>query len=372
VNGTGEALSWTSYASAAASREIFPGGSTGSFGITVRQQSGKLTEDDDDTFWNLSQRSRWTAEDVVSRAKSVLGAAAANSVQHAQALVWAGYSNRHLGENFCQGVINGGAPQAHTIYFDRAEANFTEALTVATAANTTALVQAATAGRASVRLYKGNFAAAATDASAITNNASRTRCRTDRTGSVQSSTRASHIAHRLEHAEQGLSQGDARSARSVRLEAPRCSWATPGGEPPGACGASDQVPDRTGINWPPAEARLSGRSEIVGGDVTGAMAIINALARGSTSRRAPPPTRRKRGPCSSASAVSSSGSRGGAWVTSVAGRPRAALGRWTRSKNSPGVTSALPLRCRRSRPTRTSSPEQAMVGGQSPVHPPFR
>ncbi|HEX4932112.1 MAG TPA: hypothetical protein VFV33_02970, partial [Gemmatimonadaceae bacterium] len=104
VNGAGrdlaEALNWTSYTGGAVTREIHPAGSTGSFGITVRQQSGKLADDDDDTFWNLAQRARWTSEDAVARAKSVLGSAANNSAQLAQALVWAGYANRHLGENF--------------------------------------------------------------------------------------------------------------------------------------------------------------------------------------------------------------------------------------------------------------------------------
>ncbi len=175
VNGAGrdlaEAINWTSYTGGAVSREIFPAGSTGSFGITVRQQSGKLADDDDDTFWNLSQRARWTAEDVVTRAKTVLGTASANSATLAQALVWAGFANRHLGENFCEGVINGGAPGSSTVYLDRAEAAFTEAIAVATAANNTALVQAATAGRASVRLDKGNLANAVTDAALITNNA---------------------------------------------------------------------------------------------------------------------------------------------------------------------------------------------------------
>ena len=43
VNGAGrdlaEALNWTAYTGAAVAREIFPGGSTGSFGITPRQQA---------------------------------------------------------------------------------------------------------------------------------------------------------------------------------------------------------------------------------------------------------------------------------------------------------------------------------------------
>jgi hypothetical protein len=164
-----EALNWTAYTGGAVAREIFPGGSTGSFGISVQEQSGKLLDDDSNTQWNFAQRARWTAEDAVARAKAVLGAGAANNVNHAQALLWAGYANRHLGENFCEGIINGSAPGPSTVYLERAEANFTEAIAVATAANNTNFVQAATAGRASVRLTRGNFTGAATDAAAVPN-----------------------------------------------------------------------------------------------------------------------------------------------------------------------------------------------------------
>lgn len=173
VNGAGrdvsEALNWVAYTGAAVSREIHPAGSTAAFGISVRQQAGILAEDDGDTWWNFAQRARWTAEDAVARAKSVLGTGASSNVQHAQALIWAGYANRLLGENFCDGVINGGAPGPHTVYFERAEAAFTEAITVATAANNTALRQTATAGRAAVRLLRNNPAGAATDAAAVPN-----------------------------------------------------------------------------------------------------------------------------------------------------------------------------------------------------------
>ena len=171
VNGAGrdlaEALNWTAYTGGAVALEIFPGGSTGSFGITPRQQQGKLVDDDDDTHWNFSQRARWTAEDAVARGKTVLGAAAATNATVAQALVWAGFANRHLGENFCEGVINGGSTQPYTVYLERAEANFTEAITVAGAANNANLVSAATAGRASVRLLRNNLTGAAADAAAI-------------------------------------------------------------------------------------------------------------------------------------------------------------------------------------------------------------
>jgi hypothetical protein len=174
VNGAGrnlaEALNWVAYTGAAITLELHPGGSTGAFGITVRQQAGKLTDDDGNNWWNLSQLSRWTAEDVVKRAKTLLGADAARSADLAQALVWAGYANRLLGENFCDGVIDGSAIQPYTIYLERAEANLTEAITVAAAANNATLVTAATAARASVRLSRNNLTGAAADAALVTSN----------------------------------------------------------------------------------------------------------------------------------------------------------------------------------------------------------
>jgi hypothetical protein len=171
VNGSGrdlaESINWVAYTGGAATREIFPAGSTAAFGISVLHQNGKLVDNDGDVYWNNAQRARWTSEDAVTRIKTVLGTASANSTTLAQALVWAAFSNRHLGENFCEGVINGGAPGPYTVYLERAEANFTEAITVATAANNANLVSAATAGRASVRLLRNNTAGAATDAATV-------------------------------------------------------------------------------------------------------------------------------------------------------------------------------------------------------------
>ncbi len=171
VNGAGrdiaEALNWVAYTGAAMAREIHPAGSTGAFGITPQQQLGKSLPDDGSDWWNLSQRARWTAEDAVTRTKRILGTAGSNNVTLAQALVWTGYANRLLGENFCDGVINGGPKTPPAVYYERAEAAFTEALAVATAANNAALIGAATAGRASVRLNRGNTAGAVSDAAAV-------------------------------------------------------------------------------------------------------------------------------------------------------------------------------------------------------------
>lgn len=166
-----EALNWVAYTGGAVAREIFPGGSTGAFGISVQNQAGKLSDDDGNNFWNFSQRARWTAEDAVARGKVIVAATPTTAFRNslAQAHIWAGFANRLLGENFCQGVINGGAPGPSTVYLERAEANFTDAITVATANSNTTLAQIATAGRASVRLVRGNLAGAVTDAATVPN-----------------------------------------------------------------------------------------------------------------------------------------------------------------------------------------------------------
>ncbi|WP_353266474.1 RagB/SusD family nutrient uptake outer membrane protein [Gemmatimonas sp.] len=175
VNGAGrdlaEALNFTAYTGAAVTREVLPSGSTAAFGISVRQQLGVLSNDDGGDWWNQAQRARWTAENGVTRIKAILGTSAATSATLAQALVWAGFSNRHLAENFCDCVIDGGVKQPYTVYLERSEAAFTEAITVATAANSATIRDAATAGRASVRLLRGNLAGAAADAALIPSNA---------------------------------------------------------------------------------------------------------------------------------------------------------------------------------------------------------
>lgn len=174
VNGAGrdlaETMNWTVYTGAAAAREIWPAGSTGTFGISVSTQNGRLTDDESGDVWDRAQRARWTAEQGAIRVKAVIGNADyATSTLAAQILLYGGYANRLLGENVCVGVIDGGAPGDSKVYLTRAEAMFTEAMAVATAAGNATFALAAQAGRASVRLDLGNTAAAATDANGISN-----------------------------------------------------------------------------------------------------------------------------------------------------------------------------------------------------------
>lgn len=174
VNGAGrelsEALNWIAYTGGAVTREIFPAGSTGSFGISGQQQVGRLLDDDTNDHWQRSQRARFTAEDGADRMKKGLGANFTKDTLAAKILLWAGYTNRLLGENMCDAVINSGPPLANTVFLTRADSELTEALAIATTANVAKFITAARAARASVRADLGRWTEAVADAAGIADN----------------------------------------------------------------------------------------------------------------------------------------------------------------------------------------------------------
>ncbi|HKO17167.1 MAG TPA: RagB/SusD family nutrient uptake outer membrane protein [Gemmatimonadaceae bacterium] len=170
VNGAGrdlsEALNWIAYTGAAVSREVFPAGSTGSFGITPNQQIGLLTDDETNTHWDLAQRARFEADSGNKFMKRSLTDYAKNKLA-AQILLWSGYTYRLLGENMCEAVIDGSAAMPSTAFLDSAIARFTTALGVAQAAGDTRSVSAALAGRASVLADLGRWPDAIADAQQV-------------------------------------------------------------------------------------------------------------------------------------------------------------------------------------------------------------
>ena len=178
VNGMGRTLSralgFIAYTGAAITREIVAAGSQNGliFGITIKQRAGDLDPDLEETneHWRLAQQARWLAEDGARRMRDILGADFSKSPSAAQALVFAGFANRLLGENMCDGVIDGGPIEPRMVYFERAQAAFSEAITIAAAANNPTLERAARAGRASVRAWLNDWPGAMADAGAIPSN----------------------------------------------------------------------------------------------------------------------------------------------------------------------------------------------------------
>lgn len=161
-----EAVNWTAFFGGDASKEFTQGGRI--YPVKLPVDPGELTVDGlPNTIWNSAEQARWVAEDAVRRLKETMGSDFSSYDLGAKALLYAGYANRILGENMCEAVIDGGAPEPNTAYFQRADSAFTEANTVGKAAGDAAVATAALAGRASVRLMLGDNAGALADAAMV-------------------------------------------------------------------------------------------------------------------------------------------------------------------------------------------------------------
>ena len=121
---------------------------------------------DYNNWTNNAHAARWVAEDGIRRMKAV-GGSVESSALLAEALVWAGFSNRLLGDIHCEAVFDNGPPLPRSAYYERADAHFTEALQVGMAAGASDLMHAAYGGRASVRLILGDLSGAVSDAGQV-------------------------------------------------------------------------------------------------------------------------------------------------------------------------------------------------------------
>jgi hypothetical protein len=148
------------YSVALPAREIFPGGQTGNYGHSVAQQAGAFTWSESGQYATI-QQARWIAEEAIRKFKELGNATPANMVM---AYLWAGYSNRVLGENWCDAVFDGGPIEPGSAYMKRAEEHFTNAISIAPDNNTR---MAALAGRAQVRMWQENWTGAVADAGLV-------------------------------------------------------------------------------------------------------------------------------------------------------------------------------------------------------------
>jgi starch-binding outer membrane protein, SusD/RagB family len=171
VNGAGrkmsQAISFVGYTGALSAREIIAGGQTGNGGHDAITQAGQLLATNNTNHWGYVHTARWIAEDAIRRF-AALPAGAVDAGVWTEAYVWAGYSNRMLGENFCEAVFDGGPKEANVEYFKRAEKHFTDAIAKAPATAAGAnLKNAAYAGRASVRVFLKDWTGAVADANQV-------------------------------------------------------------------------------------------------------------------------------------------------------------------------------------------------------------
>lgn len=114
--------------------------------------------------WALPAKARWVANRAVERVSALVDAPDRNA-DVATALLYSGYANRVLGDNFCEATRDGGGWEPFTVWFEEAEEKFTEAIRVASNAladeeaittgsqmNADQVLMAAYAGRAQVRM----------------------------------------------------------------------------------------------------------------------------------------------------------------------------------------------------------------------------
>jgi hypothetical protein len=134
-------------------------------------KQGILTSDNSDGNWNGPQRARWLAEDGARRLEEALGGEFASNEFAAELILHAGFTNRTLGANHCTAVFDNGPATAHTDYFTRAEAHFTQAISIANAAGRADLATAAQMGRADVRMWLGDWSGANSDATGVATDA---------------------------------------------------------------------------------------------------------------------------------------------------------------------------------------------------------
>jgi hypothetical protein len=168
VNGAGRrlsiALSTIGYTSSHAARETLPGGQTGSGGHSPVGQAGRLLSSEVSGHWSNAQQARWIAEDAIRRFTAA-GAAKADPLFVSRAHLFAGFAYRTLGENMCDAVINGGAKQPNSKYFEGAIAAFGKAIeTAPTSTAGSAIRQAAYVGRAAAKMWMKDWPGAVADA----------------------------------------------------------------------------------------------------------------------------------------------------------------------------------------------------------------
>jgi starch-binding outer membrane protein, SusD/RagB family len=172
VNGMGrkfqDALNYFNQTGSAVTRQIHTAGATGHFGVSIRKQHGIILSEEANAYWERGAQAVWVAEHGLERFERVMEPSVyASSPLVAQGWLWAGYINRMMGEHMCEAVLNGGPLEPHTVYLDRAEAAFTSARQIGAAANRQDIVMAATAGRASVRVLRNDWAGAVADAALV-------------------------------------------------------------------------------------------------------------------------------------------------------------------------------------------------------------
>ncbi len=140
---------------------------SGSYNSTGRLRRGIMDNDDTNGIWGDIHEARALAEEGLERMLKIEGFQIEGNPLTARAYLFAGFSNRWLGELFCEVAYNLSAAQPRIEAFKRAIPQFNEAIRHAQLAQVDTFVTTANAGLAQVYVGLGDWAKAVQHANMV-------------------------------------------------------------------------------------------------------------------------------------------------------------------------------------------------------------
>ncbi len=140
---------------------------SGSYSSTAEYRVGDVPNEYVNAQWERMSRARWVAETGIERMAAIEDYDFEGNELTARAYLYAGLSNRVLGESFCWVVFNGGPAQAPDSAFRRAVTWLTEAIYHAQLAGYTEVERAAYGGRAQAYVGLEDWTNAVADAGQV-------------------------------------------------------------------------------------------------------------------------------------------------------------------------------------------------------------
>lgn len=146
---------------------------SGSYNSTAFFRRGILEAEEVDGWWEDAQEARWVAEAGLLRMSEIEGYTFEGNPLTARAYLLAGFSNRWLGENFCEVAFSSpyegdtGEALPKSAAFQRGLDHFVEAKRQSDLAGTNDVATAAVGGQAQMQANLGNWSAAANLASQV-------------------------------------------------------------------------------------------------------------------------------------------------------------------------------------------------------------
>ena len=130
--------------------------------------TGACTSNQTPGIYTPLSTARWSSDNALKKLQAWTDAEVPNRNNLiSQAALYAGFAYAMLGMSMCDAAFDLQAPVNQAAMFALAETRFSTAITAATAASATSILNAAYVGRARVRLFQGNKAGAASDAALV-------------------------------------------------------------------------------------------------------------------------------------------------------------------------------------------------------------